>query len=218
MKKIFNLTLILISGILSAQKDTVVNVGIYESYYSYTIGQPVNVVYKLYKGGGDCDRKEEGFRFKRDTIIKNITATIVDYSGTGYDQGHLANAEDFAYDCDKENLTFRFYNCIPQTAKLNRGIWKVNETELRKLSQTDSLLITCGGILTKDSKPIKPGSRLIIPTYCYKTVVSLSTGMLIQCLLFDNNNNPTSKTITLNELDELIINSYFIEKSYQPKK
>lgn len=80
MKKLFTLALILISGILSAQKDTIVNVGIYESYYSYDIGQPISVTYKLYKGGGDCDRKEEGFRFKRDTVIKNITATIVDYS------------------------------------------------------------------------------------------------------------------------------------------
>ena len=34
---------------------------------------------------------------------------------------------------------------MPQTIKLTRGIWKVYETEIRKISQRDSLLIICGG-------------------------------------------------------------------------
>jgi len=29
-----------------------------------------------------------------------------------YEIGHIANAEDFAYDCDKERNTFRFYNIL----------------------------------------------------------------------------------------------------------
>ena len=47
-----------------------------------------------------------------------------------------------------ELITFRFYNALPQTPKLNRGIWKHYETEIRKLSQNDSILIITGSIFS----------------------------------------------------------------------
>ena len=200
MKKITTLLAMYISISSFSQNDTVINTRIYKSYYSYSIGQPTKVVYKLYKGGGECNRKNEGFRFHNDTVLKHLTAGTSDYAVSGYDEGHMANAEDFAGDCTKEELTFRFYNCIPQTPALNRGIWKANEALLRKISQTDSLLITCGGVFTTSSKSVKLGSKLLIPTYCYKIATSLSTGKLIQCLLFENNKNPNCSPITLEEL------------------
>jgi endonuclease G len=89
------------------------------------------VKYKLYRGGGDCDRKQ--FHFTNENV--HDVAKQSDYVHSGYDQGHLCNAEDFANDCRKEELTFRFYNCIPQTPNLNRGIWKGYEQKIRKLSQ-----------------------------------------------------------------------------------
>lgn len=39
-------------------------------------------------------------------------ATDKDYLNSGYDAGHLANAEDFAFDRYKEEKTFRYYNCL----------------------------------------------------------------------------------------------------------
>ena len=43
-------------------------------------------------GGGNC--KRASFRFINDTQI--LMASDKDYSKSGYDRGHLANAEDFA--------------------------------------------------------------------------------------------------------------------------
>ena len=123
------------------QVDSVIVTDIYTSYVSFSLHEPLYVKYKLYKGGGACKRK--GLSFK--TAGFREGAKPKDYKGNGYDEGHLANAEDFAGDCKKENETFRFYNCLPQTPKLNRGIWKTWETDIRKESQTDSLLIFCGG-------------------------------------------------------------------------
>lgn len=209
MKKLLIFLLLPLTG-LSQKADTLVNNGVYESLYSYKFGQPIYVKYKLYKGGGDCNRKSEGFFFRGDSIIPQLSADGDDYEKNGYDKGHMANAEDFAYDCKKEELTFRYYNSVPQAPRLNRGIWKTNETKIRELSQTDSLLIFCGGIITKKSKPTKEGSTLLVPTYCYKVVVSLTTHKLISCELFDNNEAPTVKSVKLLDLEGYL--HFFFER------
>lgn len=194
------LTLLQVRLFAQQKKDTLINNGVYQALYSYEIGQPRRVIYKLYKGGGKCNREKEKFNFKKDSIIKKPSADSDDY-GNGYDKGHLCNAEDFAFDCIKEEKTFRYYNCCPQTVALNRGEWKINETKIRELSQKDSLVIVCGGVFLKSSKPIKQGSKLIVPKYCYKVVISLSTHKLIQCTLFDNNDQPKAKEISLFDLE-----------------
>src|SRR5436853_110152 len=81
-------------GFTSGQQvDTVIKTGIYKSYFCYSLKEPLYVTYTLYKGGGGCDRDEQGFNFKKCGVQ---TASDADYSGSGYDKGHLANAEDFA--------------------------------------------------------------------------------------------------------------------------
>lgn len=184
-----------------AQVDTIIKNEVYESYFSYKDRNPLYVKYKLYQGGGDCNRSQ--FHFTTDNLPNS--ATSVDYAHSGYDEGHLCNAEDFAYDCQKEAKTFRFYNCIPQTPNLNRGIWKHYETEIRKLSQTDSLLILCGAIY-----PDTVTGQLHIPHHCWKLVKSLTTNQTVYCLWFTNKMaNNEVQSITLVELIERL--SYSID-------
>jgi DNA/RNA endonuclease G (NUC1) len=168
--------------------DTVVNMGNYTSYYSYNLKEPLYVSYKLSHGGGDCNRAH--YKFKADSTL---TATAADYSHSGYDEGHMANAEDFAYDCKLDKKTFSFYNCLPQTPRLNRGIWKVYETRIRTLSQTNTLYITAGGIFT--DKLIKPGKHVAVPDYCYKVVIDSASRRTVFCLLFPN--DTTGKVLAL---------------------
>lgn len=178
--------------------DTVINTGVYKSYFSYSIREPLYVTYTLYKGGGNCDRAKEGFRFKSCGIK---TATDADYSGSGYDKGHLANAEDFAYDCDKDELTFCYYNCLPQTVKLNRGIWKTWEEKVRTLSQSKPLFIVAGAIY--GNKTIGP-DKIGVPDYCYKIVLDSKTKNILYCLLFRNDDSKTVKEVSLSALKKML--------------
>lgn len=183
------LSVILLSVSISYSQDTLVKNKIYQSLYSYKYKNPEYVSYKLYHGGGDCNRSQ--FQFHVDSVIKK-TATLRDYSHSGFDMGHLCNAEDFAYDCSLMGLTFKFYNCMPQYPNLNRGVWKSYETKIRKLSETDSLLIICGG-LYKDSIGSKmTNTNVYIPYICWKVVKSLSTNKIIYCLVFTNNEQTNS--------------------------
>lgn len=134
----------------------------YTSYFDTVIKQPRVVVYSLYKGGGSC--KRYGFFFKNDK--DNIkTTTLSDYSKSGFDRGHLANAEDFAFDCVLEEYTFRYYNCIPQTRILNRGVWREKEITVRELSQTDTIRIVCF------ARKFRKYGTLYVPLICGKIVV-----------------------------------------------
>ena len=173
--------------------DTVIHTSIYTSYFSNSLREPLFVAYKLYKGGGDCSRS--GMTFKTNGL--ESSATTSDYAHNGFDEGHLANAEDFASNCDKERETFFFFNCVPQTARMNRGIWKTYETSIRKLSQTDSLYIMAGSIF--GTKTIGP-NKIAVPDYCWKVVYSLSKKQIIECLIFPNDDSDTVKVIDLADL------------------
>ncbi len=204
MKKIILLQFLFVCFCITCYSQIIVSNIAYTSYFSNTYHEPLYVTYKLYKGGGDCNRKK--FHFKNDD--KDLqTATDADYKGSGYDKGHLANAEDFAFDCTKDELTFRYYNCLPQTPNLNRGIWKVNETKIREWSQTDSLYIICGGYYENN----KIGN-IAVPIYCWKVVESLTTKKVLFCGWFGNTNPATEVDVTVEELEKKL--KYKISLSY----
>jgi endonuclease G len=170
-------------SLLSQYKpDTIIVTESYTSYVNKQLEQCLYVKYKLYKGGGDCKRPNN---WVNDTKLKLVNEN--QYKGTIYDKGHLANAEDFAYNCHLDSLTFRDYNRIPQTKKLNRGVWKSLEDEVRGLSQNDSLLIICGGFWDERSKEV---NGMKIPVKCWKLIYSLSHKKILYCYIFLNSDTP----------------------------
>jgi DNA/RNA endonuclease G (NUC1) len=170
-------------SLLSQYKpDTIIVTESYTSYVNKQLEQCLYVKYKLYKGGGDCKRPNN---WVNDTKLKLVNEN--QYKGTIYDKGHLANAEDFAYNCHLDSLTFRDYNRIPQTKKLNRGVWKSLEDEVRGLSQNDSLLIICGGFWDERSKEV---NGMKIPVKCWKLIYSLSQKKILYCYIFLNSDTP----------------------------
>ncbi len=176
----------------SVFSQLIVDKGIYKANFSNTFREPRYVSYILYKGGGNCNRSK--FRFKNDDTRLQC-ATDSDYIRSNYDKGHLANAQDFAFDCVKDELTFRYYNCLPQTANLNRGIWKANETQIREWSQTDKLYIICGGFFGN-----KKIGNITVPSYCWKVVQSTTTKKVLFCGWFSNTNQATLEEISIVEL------------------
>lgn len=172
----------------------IINNGVYKVNFSNTLRQPRYVSYTLHKGGGDCDRSSFSFTNDND---KAKTANDNDYADSGYDKGHLANAEDFAFDCTKDELTFRYYNCLPQTANLNRGLWKRNETDIRKWSQKEKLYIICGGYFSN-----RKMNNTRVPSYCWKVVQSVKTKKVLFCGWFSNTNQATLDTLSVADLEK----------------
>ena len=183
----------------TAQKfktDTVIDTGIYKSYYNYTLKEPLYVTYTLFKGGGDCSRT--GMDFKKCGVK---TASDEDYTHSGYEKGHLANAEDFANDCEKLKKTFCYYNCVPQTNKLNTGIWNTWEKTLRKQSQNQALFIIAGSIFKNKTIGV---NNIGVPDQCYKIVIDPTTKKILYCFLFPNNDSDSYTKITLAKLKKML--------------
>ena len=196
MKKILIILVFFLSIICKAQYvekyDMIIDMQYYKAYYNKDIRSSSFVIYKLYKGGGDISRSN--MNFKAYNNLPHFT-----YPYTGYDKGHLVPAEDMAYSLDALKSTFYYINCVPQTAKLNRGIWKQYEIEIRKLSQKDSLLIICGGC----------DYFGLIPINCFKIVYNLRNHRCLYSLLFYN--DKSGVVITENKLKK----KYTFSKIYK---
>ena len=183
-------------GSSQVKPTVVIKNAAYTAYIDTTINMPIYVEYRLYRGGGSCERAN---RWSNDSRYKLVGDDS--YSNSGYERGHLANAEDFAYNCYLDSLTFMYYNRLPQTKSLNRGVWKKQETLIRSLSQKDSLWIICGGYWDSNVKIVK---GLYIPTRCWKLVYSLTTGKLISGYIYTNDEAAVMYTTSKENLESLI--------------
>ena len=153
--------------------DYIIDMEYYKAYYSEEIQTSSFVIYKMYKGGGDVSRK--GMNFKKYNGLPAFQ-----YTNSGYDRGHLVPAEDMAYSYRSLKSTFYYINAIPQDPILNRSIWRQYEDYIRDASQTDSLIIVCGGCDYNNS---------LVPDRCFKIVYSLTNKKCIYSLIFINDNS-----------------------------
>lgn len=181
--------------IQAQEADTILKREIYTSYFSYSLRQPLYVIYELYNGGGDCDRNEQGFRFTDCGLEQSAKPS--DYRKSGFDMGHLANAEDFAFDCRLEAQTFCMENCLPQHPSLNRGIWKTWEQRTRDFSKSDTVVVVCGGIFGNQTIGHNHAG---VPDFCFKLVYRKKNKELIFARIFPNMKEGGSSEISISDL------------------
>jgi DNA/RNA endonuclease G (NUC1) len=73
--------------------------------------------------------------FRADPLVATGSASLNDYSGSGFDRGHLAPANVFSWDERAMSESFYLSNMSPQDPSFNRGIWRVLEGEVRGLAR-----------------------------------------------------------------------------------
>ena len=99
-----------------------------------------------------------------------------DYSGSGYDRGHMCPSADRTDSTTNNKLVFYMSNIVPQTPDNNRDVWASLEDYCRTLAEAgDELLITCGpsGF---DGSRIDASGQVYIPGYVWKIIVVVSPG------------------------------------------
>jgi endonuclease G len=114
--------------------------------------------------------EERGNKFIVDPFVHTGSATIADYSKSGFDRGHLAPAADMKWSETVMKESFFFSNMSPQVPSFNRGIWKKLEEKVRDWAVLyDSVLIVTGPILNNNLKKIGP-NEVCVPDYYYKVI------------------------------------------------
>ncbi len=125
--------------------------------------------------------------FRADPDVKLISAYTEDYTGTGYDRGHLCPSADVRIDKVGQSETFYMSNMSPQTKEFNRGIWKKLEEQVRKwVGKHDSIYIATGPVLEKGLKKIGRRTKVSVPNKYYKILYTPADGGHIIGFLLPN--------------------------------
>ncbi len=99
------------------------------------------------------------------------------YSGSGYDRGHMCPSADRTDNTTDNDLVFYMSNIIPQTPDNNQGLWANLETDCRTLAQAgNELLIICGPSGFDGTRTSSSG-QIYIPAYTWKIIVVVPTGI-----------------------------------------
>ncbi len=102
----------------------------------------------------------------------HVTAT--DYSGSGYDRGHMCPSGDRTNTVANNSATFLMTNMIPQAPTNNQQTWANLENYSRTLATSgNELYIVSGG--TGTSGFIANG-HVAVPTYTWKVIMVLPNG------------------------------------------
>ncbi len=114
--------------------------------------------------------------FRPDTSLPagwyQVKAT--DYSGSGYDRGHMCPSGDRTKTVADNDATFLMTNMIPQAPTNNQQTWANQENYLRTLATSGSeLYIISGGYGVSG---YIAGGNVAVPTYTWKVVMVLSSG------------------------------------------
>lgn len=110
-------------------------------------------------------------RFIADPKVKTGSAENADYSGSGFDRGHLAPAADMSYSDITMRESFYFSNMSPQVPSFNRGIWKKLEEQVRDWAMLyDTIWVATGPVLTSGLPSIGP-NKVSVPELYYKAIL-----------------------------------------------
>jgi endonuclease G len=99
-------------------------------------------------------------------------ALLPDYSGSGFDRGHMCPSADRTLTTTANSQTFYLSNMVPQAANNNRGPWADLENEARSIAQSGKeLFVIAGGVFSASSRTI--GSGVSVPDTTFKVIVVL---------------------------------------------
>lgn len=111
--------------------------------------------------------------FHEETNISN-GARLSDYTGTGYDRGHLAPNGDMA-DRKSQFDSFSLANIAPQAPKHNRGIWSALEGKVRDAVEQKQEAYVVTGVLFITPKFKSLHGNVVVPSHFYKAVYMPTT-------------------------------------------
>jgi hypothetical protein len=94
-------------------------------------------------------------------------------------------------------------------------VWKISETEIRKMSQTDSLVVYTGGHWGSSNNSV---NGMKVPIICWKVVYSLSLKKVVYCALFYNNDTPVKTDTNLGNIELMLGYSLNVYSDNKKKK
>ena len=102
-------------------------------------------------------------------LPKSFRASLEDYSGSGYDRGHLAPNGDMA-NRSQQYDSFSLANIAPQSPRNSRYVWRNIESATRYLTQQYGEIYTVTGVAFTTKKLARLNNRVLVPSHFFKAV------------------------------------------------
>lgn len=100
-----------------------------------------------------------------------------DYSGSGFDRGHMCPSGDRTRSVPDNSATFLMTNMVPQLGANNQGPWNDLENYARSLAQSgNELYIISGPQGVHASTPTISSGRITVPKWTWKVILVLPNG------------------------------------------
>jgi endonuclease G len=118
---------------------------------------------------GSVDRRND---FRPDTALPAGWYQVRpnDYTGSGYDRGHMTPSGDRTRTPEDNSATFLMTNMIPQAPKNNQEVWRELEEYSRELvNQGKELYIIAGGVGEKGTLK----GKVTVPAQTWKVIAVL---------------------------------------------
>ncbi|GAF58778.1 LOW QUALITY PROTEIN: DNA/RNA non-specific endonuclease precursor [Psychrobacter sp. JCM 18902] len=112
--------------------------------------------------------REDSFH-EESRLPKSARASLSDYSGSGYDRGHLAPNADMA-NRSQQYDSFSLANIAPQSPRNNRYIWRNIESALRYLTQQYGEVYSITGVAFTGKTTKQLADRVLVPSHFFKAV------------------------------------------------
>lgn len=149
--------------------------GRYTLMYSTKHKQPIWVAYILTSKEVSTKGAQRKNNFTVDPQVELHgwpTATVSDYSKSGYDRGHLLPSADRDDNEAENSATFLFSNISPQLPALNRGTWSSLEQRVRKWAERhDTIYIVTGAILDDQPRHSIGKNQVTVADHFYKALL-----------------------------------------------
>lgn len=143
--------------------------------YSSRCRQALWVSYILYAENLNRKQVRRSNKFKADPLILVDAVHPGDYTGTGYDRGHLASAADMTYSEKTMRHSFFMTNISPQIPGCNRGIWKRLETLVRHWARREEqICVITGPLFDSEANETMGESGIPVPYGFYKVILDLT--------------------------------------------
>lgn len=122
---------------------------------------------------GSTPRQDD---FRADTTLPSgwYRVQATDYSGSGFDRGHMCPSADRTVTVTANSATFLMTNMIPQLPANNQGVWANLESYGRTLvSQGNELYIISGG---QGLQHFIANGHVAVPAQTWKVIIVLPVG------------------------------------------
>ena len=150
---------------------------VHHTYYSLSYSEDHEqaewVAYEITRDRLNAKWVERATTFRPDPNVRTESATPRDYSGSGYDRGHLVPAADMAFDSLAMHESFFMSNISPQERAFNGGVWRELEECVRDWArQFQHVYVVTGPVLSRPGKAQIGFSKVTVPAAYYKVVLA----------------------------------------------